>query len=113
LNVTRQIFSSIGVSVIITLISQHTAKNMQALKAGMPPMPANFDPNSPQGQSMIQDAMHKMLPQAGTKAVNEVMLLLFFATAAMIILTFLLPSKKKLQGMFAQATKGGPVTVAE
>jgi hypothetical protein len=45
--------------------------------------------------------MPQVIAEAGTGAVNEVMWILFFATAALAVLVPLLPRKKKLVAMFS------------
>jgi hypothetical protein len=82
--------------VIITLFTQHVATNMMAMRSVVPPMVESMRPGSPE----MQAAMKAMVSNAGTEAVNEVMMILFFATAALILFIPILPSRKKLVAMF-------------
>jgi len=97
LNVGRQIFASIGVSVIVTMLMQHITRNMEVLRSQMPPVPEGLGTNL----SALREAMPQVIAEAGTGAVNEVMWILFFATAALVVLVPLLPRRKKLVAMFS------------
>jgi EmrB/QacA subfamily drug resistance transporter len=96
LNVGRQIFASVGVSVIITLFTQLVTSNVKAAMLLRPEAVEGLRPSLPE----MEKRMSAVVADAGTSAVNEVMMILFFATMAMILLVPLLPSKKKLVAMF-------------
>lgn len=107
LNVGRQVFASIGVSVIITLFSQQMVSNMAGRMAEMrehvPASPPGMNP----GIAEMKTMMAKQIADAGTESMNEVMLILSIATAALLVFVPMLPSRRKLVATFKHYT--GPV----
>jgi DHA2 family multidrug resistance protein len=112
LNVGRQVFASIGVSVILTLFSQHVANHLaptvQAMQARMGSLPAEMRP----APERMKELMAGPLAEAGTQATNEVMFILFIATSALIFFVPLFPSRKKLIALFREHP-GNPLPAAD
>jgi EmrB/QacA subfamily drug resistance transporter len=110
-NVTRQIFSSIGVAVLTTLFVQQStqhghelqAQALQHLPAGAP-----FDPTSP--------AALALFAQAGTQATNDVFLFAAIGTLVMLLLALGLPGRAGTQQITTDAVARGsarPAAAAE
>src|SRR5262249_39367223 len=103
-NVTRQIFSSVGVAVLTTLFVQQSTQHGAELQAQalqhLPPG-VSFDPTSPAAQAAIA--------LAGTLATNDVFLIAAGGTLVMLLLALRLPGRVGTQQIAAEATaRSGP-----
>lgn len=94
-NVTRQIFSSIGVAATITLFVQRAAAHgtelADAARRTLPPG-VKIDPNSPVAQAAIQ----RIRAEAGTDAVRDVFFMVMLGTVVLLVVAFLLPRQATL-----------------
>ncbi len=86
-NVTRQIFSSIGIAAITTLFVQQTLAHAPQRPAGI-----SFDPNNPATQTFIANAR----AQAGTAAMNDVFWYVTIGTVLLLLVSFTLPSVSRM-----------------
>jgi len=105
-NITRQIFSSIGIAIITTLYVQEfssRAKPLQDAALARIPAGVTFDPNSPQAKALAAQAREQIAAQAGVPAMNQVFLYLTIALGVMRITTLFLPSLSKQNEAVAQA----------
>lgn len=89
LNVTRQIFSSIGISVIATIYSGHISAHLQAEKATM------LSTQGAQAAGNPHSFFAQAVPAAGTAAMNDVFLILMYASIALLLIACILPGKTK------------------
>ena len=89
-NVTRQIFSSVGVAGIITYFVQQTTTHAAALAQQaqqLLPAGTKLDPNSPQAQAAIA----QIRARAGTEGVHDVFILVMIGTIVLMLVAFALP----------------------
>ena len=93
-NVTRQIASSVATAIVITVLVQQTTSHAQTLiaqaQAGLPagtPAPNMSDPN-------VQAGLKQLTDQAGTLGSNDVFIYLAFGTVLVLLLSFVLPSRR-------------------
>ncbi len=86
-NVTRQIFSSIGIAVLTTLFVQQTAQHATEARAlaPKPPIGTVIDPNSP--------AFVQLSAQAGTNGMNDVFVFITIGTVVLLLIALALPGK--------------------
>lgn len=107
-NVTRQIFSSVGIAVITTLYVQEFSSRSKPLRdAALSNLPPGItpNPNSPQAQAFAS----QIAVQAGVPAMNQVFLYLTIGLVVMLGITLLLPglSRQRAAMEKAQAASGG------
>lgn len=101
LNVTRQIFGSIGVSVIATLFTGRMAYYVTQSMAGIPPEAGkHFD-------AMSQTAL---VAQNGSYAMNDVFKWLFYATCVLIPVALILPGRQKTQEFLKDGMQGSAIS---
>jgi EmrB/QacA subfamily drug resistance transporter len=106
-NVTRQIFSSIGIAATITLFVQratvHATEMAAAARAALPPgvTPNPNDPN-------VQAAIRNIQARAGTSAINDVFNLVMYGTLVVLLLALALPSRHTLAERRAANADHGP-----
>jgi len=94
-NVTRQIFSSVGVAITITLFVQQTTTHANALvQNALSKVPAGvtIDPNSPQAQAALKGIMSV----AGTQGFQDVFLYVTFGTILLTLRAFALPGRRAM-----------------
>ena len=97
-NVTRQIFSSIGVAAVVTLFVQQTTAHATPLIEQFRrtlPAGATFNPNSPAAQKIIQTVG----ANAGTAGMQDVFTMVAVGTVVLMLVGLALP------GAAAQARK--------
>ncbi len=100
---SRQIFSSIGIAIVTTLFVQQTAAHATTLAA-----------NLPAGTSPDAAARDQLLAQAGTNALNDVFLLVTACVVLVLVLAFVLPSRKAQAAAAPRAESGAQhVAVAD
>jgi EmrB/QacA subfamily drug resistance transporter len=105
-NVTRQIFSSIGVAATITLLVQQTTSHATVLiQQAQSRIPAGvkIDPNSPQAQA----ALKNILSQAGTQGFQDVFIYVTFGTIALTLIAFALPGRRTISLAGLEASEAG------
>jgi len=88
-NVTRQIFSSIGIAVLATLFVQQSAQHATEIRSTLPTPAAGtvIDPNSP--------AFVQLSSQAGTTAMNDVFMFVTIGTVILLLIAFALPGRMR------------------
>jgi EmrB/QacA subfamily drug resistance transporter len=94
-NVTRQIFSSVGIAITITLFVQQTTTHANALvQNALSRVPAGVkvDPNSPQAQVILKG----IVSQAGTQGFQDVFLYVTFGTILLTLIAFVLPGRRAM-----------------
>ena len=94
-NVTRQIFSSIGIAVTISLFVQRTSTHAADLaaqaQAQLPPG-VTPDPNNP----LVQQAIKRIASQAGTAGITDVFFYVMLGMFVLLAVSFVLPSRQTL-----------------
>jgi MFS family permease len=113
-NVTRQIFSSVGVAATITLFVQQTASHAATLiEDARSKLPAGvtLDPNSPQ----VQTALQNIRAQAGTDGFKDVFFYVTVGTLVMTLIAFALPGRRAMAQRRMEAPEAGhaPRVLAE
>ncbi|MDB5082211.1 MAG: hypothetical protein JWP00_4135 [Chloroflexi bacterium] len=95
-NVTRQIASTVATAVIVTLLVQQTTHHANQLQAeAMRNLPPGTPPPNP-ADPQFAGAMEQLAAQAGTRGTNDVFIYLAFGTVLVVLLSFLLPSRKSI-----------------
>lgn len=100
-NVTRQIFSSVGIAATITFFVQQTTTHATTLtQAALSTLPAGvkIDPNSPQAQAVIQ----QIRAQAGTQGFQDVFLYVMYGMLVLLVVGFALPGRHALAARRAE-----------
>ena len=109
-NVTRQIFSSIGIAITITLFVQRASAHGEQLasqaRANLPPG-VTLDPNNP----LVKAGIESIRSQAGTAAVNDVFTLVMIGSLFLLAIAFFLPGRQALAKRRAAATETGHAPV--
>jgi EmrB/QacA subfamily drug resistance transporter len=93
---TRMIFSSIGITVLTTILIQQTRFHAEGLRdqvlgglpAGTPADPANL---------LFREALAKLASQAGTNAMSDVFRVLAMCAAVLVVVALALPSRKAIK----------------
>ncbi len=86
-NVTRQIFSSIGIAAITTLFVQQTLSHAPSRPVGITPNLSN---------PAVQTAIANAQAQAGTAGMNDVFWYVTIGTVVLLLVSFALPSKSRM-----------------
>jgi EmrB/QacA subfamily drug resistance transporter len=95
-NVTRQVASSVATAVIVTLLVQQTTQHANELQAqALANLPAGTPPPNPADPQFAQ-AIEQLTAQAGTQGSNDVFIYLAIGTVLVLLLSFLLPSRKSI-----------------
>ena len=104
-NVTRQIFSSVGIAATITFFTQRTADHAAELSAQalakLPPG-TKIDPSNPAAQAAIAEIRSK----AGTAAINDVFFAVMIGTIVLLLVAFILPARSTLAERRAAVSEG-------
>jgi hypothetical protein len=113
-NVTRQIFSSVGIAITVTLFVQQTTFHAtELIEQARRNLPAGvvIDPNNPQVQAVLQN----IRAQAGTDGFKDVFLYVTFGTIFLTLVALALPGRREMAERRAAAPEGGhaPGAVAE
>ena len=113
-NVTRQIFSSVGVAATVTLFVQQTTAHAAALvqdARNKLPAGVTIDPNSPQ----VQAALANIRAQAGTEGFKDVFLYVTVGTIVLTLIAFALPGRRAMADVEWERPKPGhaPGVIAE
>ena len=107
-NVTRQIFSSIGVAATITFFVQqsvsHATELTNQLRQTLPPG-VTPDPNSPQAKAAIA----LVRSQAGTAAIQDVFFWVMIGCIVLLFVGLALPSRAA-QARLSASREGAPTT---
>lgn len=104
-NVTRQIFSSVGIAISVTMFVQQTTAHATALiEQARSNLPAGvtIDPNSPQVQAILQG----IRSQAGTEGFKDVFLYVTFGTIVLTLVALALPGRHALAQRRAEMPEG-------
>lgn len=104
-NVTRQMTSSLGTAIIVSLLVEHTSQHMAEQQSWiMSQLPPNTppDPTNPQVAHILAQAYSV----AATAATNDVFLLLSAGTVLLLIVTIALPNRRKLAEILARKQEG-------
>ncbi len=99
-NVTRQITSSIGTAIIISLLVQRTVFHFGELQASLAhqlPPGVVPNPNDPQVARLLEQAH----AQAGTAANNDVFIILSIATVLLLLVSMALPGRRRTAELMA------------
>jgi EmrB/QacA subfamily drug resistance transporter len=111
-NVTRQIFSSIGIAVLTTLFVQQTASHATELQAAAAASGAAA-PNlaTPAGRA----AFAQLQAKAGTSGMNDVFVIVALGTIIVVLLALALPNKPRRAKVAAgeEETTNHPVMAME
>jgi EmrB/QacA subfamily drug resistance transporter len=113
-NVTRQIFSSVGIAITVTMFVQqttfHATELIQQARSKLPAGTA-IDPNNPQVQAVLQN----IRAQAGTEGFKDVFLYVTFGTIILTLIAFALPGRRAMAERKAEAPEGAhaPGVIAE
>ncbi len=104
-NVTRQIFSSVGLALLLTLFVQQTSSHAgelrsQALQSGVAGQA--FDPNSPAAKSAIE----QLTARAGTAGMNDVFLFVTIGTVLLLLVALALPGSKTQYSELSRESQG-------
>ena len=94
-NVTRQIFSSIGIALLTTYLVQQTNQHVTEARAQLP-AGATLDPTSPQGKVLIA--------QAGTAGINDVFVAVTIGGIVLLVIALALPSRNQRAATLAKAS---------
>jgi hypothetical protein len=91
-NVTRQIFSSIGIAVLTTLFVQQTTSHATELQAAAAASGAAApDLTTPAGRAL----MAQLQARAGTSGMNDVFVMVAIGTVIVVLLALALPNKPR------------------
>jgi EmrB/QacA subfamily drug resistance transporter len=100
-NTTRQIFSSVGTSLVITIFVQQTTYHLNEARSTLP---AGVAP----GKAQVQ----QLTAQAGTQAVNDVFMVIVLGVLIMVGLALLMPGRSAKPGVNSAAAELEELAVA-
>ncbi|HEX6797222.1 MAG TPA: DHA2 family efflux MFS transporter permease subunit [Ktedonobacterales bacterium] len=108
---TKLIFSSIGVAILTTILTNRTQDRATDLLAQMKVLvgAAGINPNNPQAAAALRTIEAQLATQAGTWAIQGIFWLICFGTLGLIALALLLPGRRRKIAGAQPASQGEPV----
>jgi EmrB/QacA subfamily drug resistance transporter len=110
---TKFIFSSIGVAILTTVLVDRTRSQatdlVHQLQAAAGQGAGALDPSNPALAPVLQTIEAQIGVQAGAAAIQNIFWLIFFGTFILLVMSLLLPGRKRQMAATEETTEAEPV----